>query len=150
MCIERCSEPRSHIFLLAPSYFTSSPVTEKIETEEQGRRYNTRKRGHDQTLHSVKPTKTRKPSEPRSAGKPASTGPKLRLSVGDTIWHQGQQCVVLQKMKQSGVLYNYVNLKPAEGEAYQADLQRTEFTRVEKVCLVLMMRRKIGQIRALA
>ena len=84
-------------------------VMVRTETEEQGRRYNTRKRGHDQTLHSVKPTKTRKPSEPRSAGKPASTGPKLRLSVGDTIWHQGQQCVVLQKMKQSGLHYNYVN-----------------------------------------
>ena len=107
-------------------------VMVRTETEEQGRRYNTRKRGHDQTLHSVKPTKTRKPSEPRSAGKPASTGPKLRLSVGDTIWHQGQQCVVLQKMKQSGLHYNYVNLKPEEGKAYQADLQRTEFTRVEK------------------
>ena len=44
---------------------------------------------------------------------------------------------------------------PTDEERHTGDLgnimvYNPKFTRVEKVCLVLMMRRKIGQIRALA
>ena len=105
----------------------------RTETAEETRRYQTRaggKRKHDQTIHSSKPAKVKRPTKPK--GNIASTGPRLGVKVGDVIIHAGRRCKVTQRMKLGGQHYNYYNLEPeGPGDAFSIDLQRAEYQMVQ-------------------
>ena len=105
----------------------------RTETEDVRRSArNVGKRKHDQTIHADKPTKTKRVTLSKPAGKPHSTGPKMDVKVGDLIIHQGRRCKVKQRMKMQGQHYNYYNLQPeGPGEPYNIDLQRSEYQRLE-------------------